>query len=405
MAGTAAALILPASAKTCAPESYGAKHDGVALDTSAIQKAIDACGAGDRIVLGRGVYLSGPLTLGSGDTFVVEKGAMLKASADHALFQLPGGGKPQPLIAARQAHDITLSGEGVIDGNGLSWWTAFKAARAVGGDYGRPYMIRLTHIRNLKVSGLTLQNSPMFHLVPEFSSNVLVENLTIRVTAAAPKAAPNTDGIDPSGRDMIFRNLNIDVGDDNIAIKSGRNDPQHPGEATANLVVRDCVFRHGHGLSIGSETNGGVRNLLAENISFEDTDNAIRVKTNRSRGGPIRDLVYRNIAMKNVGNAILITNYYPDIPQTDTAKPVTALTPRISGVRIENVKIDGAKTAGGFYGLPESPLENIVLDGVTASAHAGMTTRYGVVRMNGRVEAQTGAALIEQTGGKFEVLK
>jgi len=66
---------------------------------------------------------------------------------------------------------------------------------------------------------------------------------------------------------MLFQNLNIDVGDDNIAIKSGRDDPMHPGAATANLVVRDCTFLHGHGLSIGSETSGGVQNLLAENIT------------------------------------------------------------------------------------------------------------------------------------------
>lgn len=388
-----------AEAKTCEPEAYGALHDGKHDDTAAIQKAIDACAAGDRIVLGQGVYLSGPLTLGSGDTFEVAKGATLLGTADHAAYRDGGGRTVVPLLSAHDASDITLTGEGTIDGQGQSWWKEFRAAKAAGRDMLRPKMIVLTDVTNLKVSQLTLQNSPMFHLVPQQSHKVVVEGVTIR----APEDSPNTDGIDPSGRDMLFQHLNIDVGDDNIAIKSGRDDPAHPGAATANMVIRDCTFLHGHGLSIGSETNGGVQNILAENITFRGTKTAIRVKTNREKGGVVRALAYRNIKMEDVGQAILITAYYPRIPDQDTAQAVGPRTPDIGEITIEHVTATGVGVAGGLYGLPERPLRDIRMVDVSIAAKTGMTVRDATATLQGKIEAQSGPAVIEQSGGSLKV--
>jgi polygalacturonase len=396
MTGAALALLAAgAEARTCRPEDHGAAHDGKRDDTTAIQKAIDECGTGDEILLGQGVYLSGPLTLGSGDTFVVAKGAMLLGTPDHEAYRDAGGRMIAPLIGARGAHDITLTGEGAIDGNGQSWWTEFRAARAAGSQTDRPKLIVLTDIENLKVSKLTLQNSPMFHLVPQSSHNVVVEG--VRITA--PADSPNTDGIDPSGRDMLFQNLWIDVGDDNIAIKSGRNDPAHPGAASANMVIRDCTFLHGHGLSIGSETNGGVQNILAENITFKGTKTAIRVKTNREKGGLVRALVYRNIKMEDVQQAILITSYYPKIPDADPARPVGPRTPDIGEISIEHLTVTGAAVAGGLYGLPEKPLRDIRMTGVNIQAKKGFTVRNASATLQGEIAAQSGPAVILQENG------
>lgn len=397
LSGSAFALFCTsaANARTCRPEEHGAVHDGTHDDTAAIQKAIEECGPGDEIVLGTGVYLSGPLTLSSGDTLVVEKSATLLGTPDHNAYRDRDGRTVTPLISARNASDITLTGEGTIDGNGSSWWTEFRAARAAGGDMQRPKMIVLSQVTNLKVTKLTLQNSPMFHLVPQQSSNVLVDGVTI----LAPADSPNTDGIDPSGRDMVFQNLKIDVGDDNIAIKSGHDDPAHPGAASANMIVRDCIFLHGHGLSIGSETNGGVESLLAENITFKDTKTGIRVKTNREKGGHVRTLVYRNIKMQDVGQAILITTYYPKVPDTDAAQPIQPKTPDIHDITIEHLTVTGADAAGGLYGLPERPLRDIRLIDVNIKAGKGLTVRNATASLKGTIEAEKAPAVILQDNG------
>jgi polygalacturonase len=397
LSASAAALLCAnaANAKTCRPEDFGAVHDGTHDDTAAIQKAVEACGAGDEILLGAGTYLSGPLTLSDGDTFVVAKGSTLLGTPDHNAYRDHDGRTVTPLIAARNVHDITLTGEGTIDGNGASWWSQFRAARAAGSEMQRPKMIVLTEVTNLKVTRLTLQNSPMFHLVPQQSSKVLVDGVTI----LSPADSPNTDGIDPSGRDMLFQNLKIDVGDDNIAVKSGRDDPAHPGAASANMIVRDCVFLHGHGLSIGSETNGGVENLLAENITFKDTKTGIRVKTNREKGGHVRALTYRNIKMQDVGQAILITAYYPKVPDTDTAQPIQPKTPDIHDITIEHLTATGAGSAGGLYGLPERPLRDIRLIDVSIKAGKGLTVRHATASLKGTIEAVKGPPVVLQDNG------
>ncbi len=397
--GTTAAILLfwsgSASAATCKPEDYGALRDGVHDDTNAIQKAIAACPAGN-VVLGAGIYLSGPVVLSSGQTFEVSKGATLLGTANHDAYLDNNGRRVVPLISAADAHDITLTGEGTIDGQGGSWWPEFRAAKAAGTELPlRPKMIVFTRVTNLKVTKLTLQNSPMFHLVPAQSSRVVVDGVTIR----APEDSPNTDGIDPSGRDMLFQNLNIDVGDDNIAIKSGRDDPAHPGAASANMVVRNCTFLHGHGLSIGSETNGGVQNLLAENIMFVGTKSAIRIKTNSDRGGLVQGLTYRNIKMRDVGNAILITDYYPKIPADGDAVPTGSRIPEIYNITIENVAAEGASVAGGIYGLPGKPIHDVKMTNVTIKAKKGFTVRYATVELKGKIEASTGPAVIVETGG------
>jgi polygalacturonase len=388
-------------ARTCAPEAFGAKHDGAADDTAALQKALDACAGGGAVRLGSGTYLSGPLFLHSHETLEVAKGAVLQATSDHARF-LQGGGAPLALINAKGGGDIALVGEGVIDGAGQTWWPATRAAKAAGAaEPPRPRLILLSDVDGLVVRGLTLQNSPTFHLVPQRARNVLIENLDIH----APADSPNTDGIDPSGRDMLLQNLTIDTGDDDIAIKSGQDDRDHPGAATANIVIRNSTFRHGHGLSIGSETNGGVKDIVADNITFDGTSTALRIKTARGRGGSVRNVIYRNIRIANVGQAVLITAYYPKIPAEDSAQPIGPKTPDIAGVRLENVRGDtGIRKLGAIIGLPERAARAIVFQDVRLSGDQPLEVRNAQLELvGGALKAQGGEAVARQVGSDVRV--
>jgi polygalacturonase len=164
------------------------------------------------------------------------------------------------------------------------------------------------------------------------------------------------------------------VGDDNIAIKSGHRLPGRDF-ACEDITVTDCTFLHGHGMSIGSETAGGVRHLNVSRCTFEGTANGIRIKSPRGRGGAVEDLTYTEITMKDVDPAITITCYYPKIPKEDAAQPVNAGTPRFQNIRISNLTATCARNVGTIVGLPESPVSGVVLKNVNITATTGLLVR------------------------------
>src|SRR6202034_1059944 len=218
--------------------------------------------------------------------------------------------------------------------------------------------------------GVTLTNSPMFHLVPTECQDVTIRGVHIK----APAISPNTDGIDPSGRNILIADCTIDTGDDCIAVKAGdRYDPKLP--SCENILVENCHFLHGHGMSIGSESKGRLRNMVVRNCSFDGTEAGIRIKSARGRGGLLEDITYENLTMHNVKNSILITSYYPRIPahpDKDPAHAVTDLTPMVRRIRISDVTSTDGLITGQIVGLPEMPLEDIVLTRVRISARKPM---------------------------------
>src|SRR5437879_5726955 len=178
----------------------------------------------------------------------------------------------------------------------------------------------------------------------------------------APADSPNTDGIDPtSSRNVVIRHCVIDVGDDNVSLKS--NPKEGP---TENVLVTNCTFKHGHGAPVGSNIGGGIRHIIVHNCTFEGTDNGLRIKSARDRGGLVQDIPYRDIAMKHVGVAITLTLFYIDKrgQQERQTRPVTSNTPIVRDVRIVNVSVEGAKTAGEIVGLPEMPITGVLLNNV-----------------------------------------
>lgn len=401
-------LTAPAAETVLNVREMGARGDGATLDTAAIQKTFDAVRkTGGTIVFPAGNYVSGPLTLrGDNVTVRLEKGATLFATTNQAAFLKSGGsdwraarsgGDFVPFLTIQNSENLTLTGEGTIDGNGSVWWEAAEEARRKVSGYTlpRPNLIVPKRINHLRITGITIQNSMKFHLVPTECEDVWIEGIKI----LAPERAANTDAIDPSlCRNVTITNCLIDVGDDNVAIKSGKKVAGREF-ACENITVTDCTFKHGHGMSIGSETVGGVKNVFVRNVSFEDTDNGIRIKSDRKRGGTVENLVCENITMKNVRGAITITSYYPRIPATDDAQPVTATTPKYRNITLRNVTGSSSKAIGVIVGLPESNIENVLLENVTLTAEkTGLEIRNarGVELRNVKITAQQGPPVIEQ---------
>jgi polygalacturonase len=389
-----------AGAHTFNVRRFGAVGDGKTIDTAAIQKALDECGhaGGGTVLIPRGTYLSKPLTLRTKTTLFLEKGAMLKATDERADFQSSEGSNSFiPFIGGKDLENVTIAGNGIIDGSGKKWWGPAEEARRREPGYTlpRPRMILLSRVKNLLVRDITLQNSPTFHLVPQECEDVVITNVTI----LAPAGSANTDAIDPSvSRRVLITKCFIDVGDDNVAIKSGHKLPGREF-ACEDIIVENCTFKHGHGVSIGSETPGGFRNLIVRNCTFENTDNGIRIKSPRGRGGRVDGITCSNITMKGMSpTAITITCYYPKIPLTDEAQPVTDTTPIFSNIRISNLKGTATRAAGVIVGLPESMITNVVLENVTLSAPEGLTIRNarGVQLRDVKVTTQTGEKIIAQ---------
>jgi polygalacturonase len=401
--------------RVCDPHTYGAKADGATKDTHAIQAAIDNCAhkGGGIVRLGAGTFVSGPIVLKSGITLEVDKGATLLGSPDHADYQPKTEFRQpavEPLVIAVNASNVSIvggsaggsAGGGVIDGAGESWWKMARSVKDAGvmGHHPRPRLVVFDHCKHVRVEGVTLQNSGFWQLVPYYSDDIVIRNIRV----LAPANSPNTDAVDPfSSSNVTIDHLFADVGDDDIAIKSGAINSPGGDQPSKNIHITDSTFLHGHGLSVGSEIAGGMQNLVAERIHFNGTANGIRVKANRDRGADVSQLVFRDLDMKDVKTAILISEYYPKVlPEGDVAAaPVTRLTPRFHDITIENLTAVGSDVAGVIIGLPESPVKGVVLKNVSIQAEKGLTVGYAEVSGEKvSIQPQSGKPIVSLAGAK-----
>jgi polygalacturonase len=405
-------LLLPgslsalAAGRTCNVLQYGASKDGVTKSTSAIQAAIDACAkaGGGTVAIEGGIFISGPVVLRDHITLNIAAGATLLGSPDHAdypaktEFRSPG---LQSLVSATGANDVAITGQGTIDGNGESWWAEarqFKDAGILGSEHTRPRLVVFDHCHHVLVEGVTLQNSPMWQLVPYDSDDVTIRDIRV----LAPAKSPNTDAIDPfSSSNVVIDHVYADVGDDDIAIKSGAINSPGGDLPSKHIRITNVDFHHGHGLSIGSEIAGGAQDILVEHAKFTDTDNGIRIKANRDRGNDVSNIRFTDIQMDHVKIALIISEYYPSVlPKGDMeAAPVTRLTPHFHNIVITNVTATATGSAGAIVGLPEAPIAGVTLSGVSIDAPLGLTIGYASVLADHlNIHAASGPAITNLAG-------
>jgi len=342
------------------------------LDTARIQKAIDKCGRGRAVMLRvdetDNAYLSGPLELKPDITLILGPGVTLFASRDPALFAVSPGSCGivshdagprgcKPLISVDHAPNSGVMGDGVIDGRGgekmigseYSWWDLAEQARA-GGVQQVPRLIVANDSGNFTLYRITLKNSPNFHVVFNHADGFTAWGLKIDTPQ---RLARNTDGIDPGdgAKNITITHSYIRAGDDNVAIKGG------PGGAT-NITISHDHFYWGHGMSIGSETNGGVSRIRVFDLSLDGPDNGIRIKSNGSRGGLTEDATYDDVCIRNSPNPITLDTAYSANGPLQGDSP-----PTMRGITLHNVRVSG----GGkitFNGYDQTHRIAATLDGV-----------------------------------------
>ncbi len=377
--GASPALNWPAAAlpkvpdKTFSIADFGAVADGKTPATDALVKAIEAAhqAGGGTVRVPAGRYVTSPFSLTSKLNLHLDQGATLLLVNDLQTYPHTARNYTD-WITANECTDISITGEGTIDGQGRPWWDKYRKRDGVvpTGLLHRPHMIRLSACSRVLIKDVTLTNSPMFHLVPDDCEDVTIDHVTIR----APADAPNTDGIDPSGWNYHISRCTLDVGDDNIAVKGHKS--ARPGRpACEHLLVENCGFLHGHGMSVGGQTVGGVRGLLVRNCTFDGTEAGIRLKAARGEGGLVEDCSYEKLTMRNVKVPIYITSYYSGVPgdiDSDSAQPVSATTPIWRNIRITDVTAAQCPEAGRVLGLPEMPISDLIFTNVHLSGGRGL---------------------------------
>jgi polygalacturonase len=455
------AIVMPdLPPRTVSILDFGAVGDGKTDNTQAIAKAIAACAAagGGQVLVPPGTWLTGPIHLMSRIDFHLDAGAFVLFSRkfdDYPLAITDYEGQRTVMctspLSGDQLDDVAITGQGIIDGQGDAWrpvkkskltpaeWAALVQSGGVVDrrsqtwfpskiwlkgpkdlaelrlssrpprvedfqpyrDLLRPPMIALSDCHHVLLDGPTFRNSPSWNIHLLSSDNVTVR----RVTIFNPYYAQNGDGIDiDSCRDVIVTDSNISAGDDVICLKSGRRRPdrQTPGP-TENVTVSHCTLGRGHGgIAIGSEMSGGVRNVEVYDCVLRGTDDALRFKTVRGRGGVVENVNIHDIQMWDIANSCISVDMYyqvkkspttrrsatapttdPDAPQPDApvAKPLIVTqeppeplgpgTPQFRAIAIRNIVCHGANIAMQLRGLPELPLRDVTVE------HADIVSKQG----------------------------
>jgi polygalacturonase len=381
-------------------KDFGAKGDGTTLDTAAIQRALDAAAKShETVTFAPGTYLTGSIFVKSGVTLQLDKGVTLLGSqnlADYPVMPTRIAGIemswPAALVNVYKQTNAIITGEGTIDGDGKifwdSYWTLRKAYEPRGlrwaSDYDarRPRLMQVFDSSDVHIGGgLLLRRSGFWTLHICYSDHVTVDNLTIRNNEGG--RGPSTDGIDiDSSKHILVQHADIAVNDDALCLKAGRDaDGLRVNRPTEDVVLRDSTVRDGAaGVTFGSETSGGFRNIEAYNINVIDhVPVGILFKSAHTRGGFADNIRLHDFTLTNIPVVLRVTmNWNPSysyarIPDTEHNYPtywkvLSTPVPEAQGiahvhdVHIWNIKATGAKTIFEVDAFPQAPLERFQLD-------------------------------------------
>jgi polygalacturonase len=422
-----AACVVVRAALSTTTGQFSSADETTPPDTGRIQAALNHCAfTGRAVVLAAGSagnsFLSGPLTIRSGEVLVVQDGATLYASLNPADYQIPGqspantcgtvsaagggcypfitfGGSGAGLMGTRGADGslgaIDGRGNGTLVGSTQTWWDV-AAAAASGGSQNNPILVQGSGVNNITIYQVELENSPMYHVEIQNGHGLTVWGVQIN----SPATARNTDGVDPeSESDVTIRDDMIQNGDDCVAVKA------NPGTPSRDITVDDVHCYGSHGLSVGSQTAGGVSNVLFENSTLDGfdsfgnlsgSDTGIQIKTDANSGGLTRQVTYRDICMTDIKHLLIFNPHYSSggtsVPTHRPGRPARQRHrrrdrhPGAGHRRDPFVHVPGVRTAArGGLTTPRSVRAGPVRPGqlramaATASAHRPSPARWAGV--------------------------
>lgn len=392
---------------------YGAKGDGHTLDTAAIQRTIDAAAGagGGTIIFQSGTYLTGSIFLKSHTRMRIDSGATLlgvQELKDYPILPTRVAGIemkwPAALINVYRQSDVSIYGRGVIDGNGKAWWDSYWKLRkdydkrglrwAADYDAQRPRLIQIYESSNVHLSNVNLHRSGFWTVHICYSTHVQVDGVTIRNNIGGK--GPSTDGIDiDSSSFVLVAHCDISVNDDALCLKSGRDaDGLRVGRPATDVVIRDSVVRSGAaGITIGSETSGGFRNIEVYGLHvYRPVPSGILFKSAHTRGGVARDINIHDLDLEGVAVPVRINmnwnpsysyatlpagmNNIPDYWKVLTEKvPEAQGRPHFRDVKIWNIHATAAKRAFSVEAYPDAPLVNFDFKNIHIQARTAGTIR------------------------------
>ena len=431
---------------------FGAVSDGGTLNTGAFQKAMAhlASKGGGKLIVPAGIWLTGPIQFENNTELHVEQGALVLFTTDFDAYPqvktIYEGNTSQKKMAPLWAygkHDVAITGPGAFDGQGQYWrpskkgkftasqWKSLTSGQGVevkdvwypdakddelkgiGGKPDmrrvtqRPVLLEFTSCQRVMLQDATFSNSPAWNIHPLKCEDVTIDHVTIR----NPWYAQNGDGLDlESCNRAVIRNSTFDVGDDAICIKSGKDKEGRDWKMPCqNVIIEGCTVLHGHGgFVIGSEMSGGAKNIFVNNCLFNGTDTGLRLKSTRGRGGVVENIFVSNINMVDIaGDAFTFDLYYANKPlagkqdattsSADAIPPVTEETPCFKNLYISNIICQGAQRAVYFNGLPEMPLDNLVMTNSLFVSQNGAELHYAknIVFDNVKIQNSKGERLVK----------
>jgi polygalacturonase len=411
---------------------YGAKPDGSRSSTAAFRAAIQACAkaGGGTVFVPAGHYVSGAIELVSNLTLYLDSGAVIRFAANRDEYPLSESRfegtelrAPAAMLGGRNLENVTITGRGALEADNAEWRAlvgqpAYRTALTHVLDLMehkepvpgaamrdaelalRPDFIRPVESKNILIEGIHILSSPMWVLHILYCENVVIRNVIVESFPGA-----NTDGVDiDSSRHVRISDSYFDTGDDSICIKSGKDaDGLRVNRISEDIAITNCTIHRGHGaVVLGSETSGGIRNVVASNIVAQGTDRGIRIKSTRGRGGLLENIRFDNWVIEDTPYpAIEITNYYTRTPE----EPVSERTPVFRNFAISNVTIHGSKTAVSIEGLPEMPVEGLRLTDVIADAQEGLRAfnAKGLELDNVRINAESGIPFLIRDSSELDL--